>query len=335
MYKPDFPVDSDPERFARAYAVYEAHKSVYEARRPQHDPVDGVTSNVSILETAVKMLEKLVAARGEEIHRRGGGFQALPDAVAGVTDFVTPLHEELVKEMTPYAPGSRSSTGVTAAVVLGPAQSSTDIHMQQQPSEASTAAAGVQDPGLPEEEDAGDDPSQVAPLPFLAAVPPPTPAASSSSHLHLPPPCLYPSSPPPSPVAPSSSSRLRPPPPCLCLSSPLCLRPPLLRCHPRASARPHRTSARPRHASALPHLPHLSPPLRGAVVLAPECRAGPRPRPSPPVGPRPSPPPPRPNNVVPPSSPCRSAASSLSTAASPSPEHDLLLASIPSTAAFV
>ncbi|GJN10224.1 hypothetical protein PR202_ga28301 [Eleusine coracana subsp. coracana] len=159
MYKPDFPVDSDPERFARAYAVYEAHKSVYEARRPQHDPVDGVTSNVSILETAVKMLEKLVAARGEEIHRRGGGFQALPDAVAGITDFVTPLHEELVKEMTPYAPGS--STGVTAAAVPGPAQSSTDIHMQQQPSQVSTAAADVQDPaGLPEEEDAGDEPSQ-------------------------------------------------------------------------------------------------------------------------------------------------------------------------------
>ncbi|GJN24555.1 hypothetical protein PR202_gb12302 [Eleusine coracana subsp. coracana] len=188
MYKPYFPVDSDPERFATAYAVYEAHKSVYEARRRQNDLVDGVP----IFQTAVKMLEKLLAARDEEIARYTGEeavsrpfvpayepepqppmtneetvevvthqvmLQSAADAVAGVTDFVTPLHEELVKEMTPYAPGS--STGVTAAAVPGPAQSSTDIHMQQQPSQASTAAADVEDPDLPEGGDAADEPSQV------------------------------------------------------------------------------------------------------------------------------------------------------------------------------
>ncbi|TVU51017.1 hypothetical protein EJB05_02419, partial [Eragrostis curvula] len=156
-----------------------AATSAYEARRRQENPVLGVVEDVQMLETLLRMTRRQVADTREQLvpfvgreaafrslvpprpqrqtvpapHMRQmeAGMQgvaemvrrqAAADAAAGVTTFVTPLHEKLVKTITGDIPGS------STAAVQGPP-----------PPAQPVADAAAQDPGLQdgEEEDAGDD----------------------------------------------------------------------------------------------------------------------------------------------------------------------------------
>jgi hypothetical protein len=75
--------------------------------------------------------------------------QSAADAVAGVTHFATPLHEQFVM--------TGSGAGTTVAVPGPSEMTAATILMQRPPSQAPAAVAGVQDPGLPE---AGDESSR-------------------------------------------------------------------------------------------------------------------------------------------------------------------------------